>query len=510
MQGTITKNQNRRIAKNTIYLYLRSIVVMVITLYTSRLTLKYLGFEDYGLYNVIGGVVGLFAFLRTSMTKGTQRFLNVEMVNPNGNLNETFCLSINIHLAITIITLIICETIGLWFLNYYIQIPEGREFAANIVYQATVISLLTTIISVPYSADIIAHEEMGFFAVVSIIDAFLKLLISFLIVYGDDRLILYASLMTAVSILNLALYYWYCRKHYVESKYRIYHNKKMTKSMLGYTSWTVVGQCAILGTNQGNNILVNIFHGVTSNAAMGIASQVNSAVVTLTSNFQTAFNPQITKSYASKDFDYLKRLVYTTSKISFMLLAVVCMPLIFNIDYILKLWLSNVPPNAADFCVLIICNTILNAFGAPFNFTVLSSGKIKWFQIFTSIAYLSDLLILYPLFILGYPATTALVVKLFTMAIVTVIRVYFAHREVKEITIISFVSQVLLPLLGSTILTVAFGYFVFGFLSNVVPVFLATILLICVAIISNYYVSLTTNERALLRTYINKIKKRNR
>ena len=493
---------NKRIAKNTIYLYIRSAIVMVITLFTTRITLKHLGVEDYGLYNVVGGVVGLFAFLRTSMTKSTQRYLNVEMVNSEGKLNEVFCTSLNIHIVIAICTFIICETIGLWFLNTYIQIPNGRELAANVIYQTTILTLITTILSVPYSADIIAHEEMGFFAVVSIVDAVIKLLIAYLIAFGNDRLILYAILMAFVSVLNLMMYYWYCRKHYDETKYHFYRNKQLVKSMLGYTSWTVVGQFAIIGTNQGNNILMNIFHSVTANAAMGVAGQVNGAITTLTSNFQTAFNPQITKSFALKDYEYLKKLVYVTSKFSCLLLVTASLPIIFNIDWILNIWLAEVPEYAAEFCVLIICSTILNALGAPFNFTALSSGDIKWFQIFTAIAFLLDLVIVYPLFRMGFPAITALVVKVFSMVLVTFVRVYFAHRVVNNITVKTFLCDVLFPLLISTFISVVFGLFVFHFAHAIYLKIIATLLLLCASMASSYFISLTTVERQLLMKYV--------
>ena len=502
-----TKN-NKIIAKNTIYLYIRSAIVLVITLYTSRLTLKYLGIEDYGLYNVVGGVVALFAFLRSSLTKGTQRFLNVEMVRSDGNLNETFCVSMNIHIVIAICTLILSESIGLWILNTYIQIPEGREFAANVVFQVTIFSLLSTIISVPYSADIISHERMGFFAVVSILDAILRLLISFLIVYGDDRLILYAILMSVVSFLNLFLYYWYCRLHFEESRYKLYHNKTLTKSMLDYTSWTVVGQFVIVGTNQGNNILMNIFHSVAANAAMGVAHQVNAAVVTLTSNFQTAFNPQITKSYALRDYKYLKKLVYITSKISFVLLITASLPIMFNMNLILNIWLEEVPPYAAEFCILVICDTILNAIGAPFNFTVLSSGKIKWFQIITSITFLSDLVILYPLYLIGFPAVTALVCKTGTMIAVTIVRVFFAHRVVDVMETSSFMKQVLFPMLLSTTFMVSFGFWVNRYAENLWSIIMVTILMIIFSILCNLFITFTSPERVMLVNFAKSLKNR--
>lgn len=495
--------KNKLILKNTVVLYIRSFVIMLISLYSSRVILHSLGISDYGLYNVVGGVVAFFSFFRTTMTKCTQRFLNVEMVEKKYDLRVVFSTSLNIHLFIGLIMLLVTETLGLWFLNVYIQIPIGREFAANIVYQTTIISLILTIISVPYNADIIAHEEMGVFAFISIMDAVLKLIIAFAITFDNgDRLIFYSFLMMLISILNLLLYYIYCIRHYSESKYLFVYNKQLMKDIFGYTSWTVVGQAAVIGTNQGNNILINIFHSVTANAAMGIAYQVKGAVVALTSNFQMAFNPQITKSYASKDYEYLTKLVFTTSKMSYIILLITSLPIMFNINNILGIWLVEIPPATGLFCILIIIDSILNALGAPFNYTALSSSKIKWFQIFTSIAFLSDLVILFPLFCLGFPAVTALIVKGFSMVLVTGVRVYFAHREVSNIRLKSFSLQVLLPLSVSTVLSTTFGLLMFYYASNIASIIVATLLLICETIICNWFVSLTTTERQMVKKYI--------
>lgn len=488
-------SNNKRIAKNTLLLYMRSLIVMIITLYTSRVILHALGIEDYGLFNVVGGVVGLFAFLRTSMTKSTQRFLNVEMAKPDGRLKETFSVSLTIHVIISIIALVLAETVGLWFLNTYIQIPEGRELAANVVYQSTVFSLIFTILSVPYNASIIAHERMGYFAVVSVIDAFLKLAICYMLYVGDaDRLIVYGWLMMGVNALNFILYAAYCLKRCPETSFRLMNDKGLFKEMLSYTTWTVVGQVAIVGTNQGNNILMNMFHSVTTNAAMGVATQVNSAVISLTSSFQTAFNPQITKSYAVKDYGYLKFLVYSTSKFSYFILFIVCLPIAFNINWILSIWLTKVPLYADIFCVLILCNSILNALSAPLNFCVLSSGKIKWFQIATSIAYLLDLLILFALFNIGFPPETALYVKVSVMVIVLFIRLFYANREVECINMLSYGKEVLFPVVIVSILSIVLGMFLFCYIQQN-NIFLNTLLLVIFVSVLVLYVGLNQKER---------------
>ena len=499
---------NKRIAKNTGLLYVRSVIVMIITLYTSRITLQVLGVEDYGLFNVIGGVVALFSFLKTSMTKSTQRFLNVEMVKREGRLEDTFRVSFTIHVLISIIALVLLETVGLWFLNNHIQIPIGREYAANIVFQSTVIGLVLTIISVPYNAAIIAHEKMGFFAVVSIADAILKLGICFLVMYASpDRLIVYGWLMMGIHVINIIMLFFYCHHNMSEVKERLLYDKSLFFDMIGYTTWTVLGQISIVGTNQGNNILVNMFHSVSANAGMGISSQVNGAVVSLTSNFQTAFNPQITKSFAAKDYDYLKKLVYGTSKISFFLLLVATIPISFNIDIILDLWLSKVPPYTDIFCILVLCNSMLNALSAPLNFSVLSSGKIKWFQIVTSIVYLSDLLIVYILFKLGYSAPSALYVKVSIMVIVLFVRLFFAEREVPTIKFGTYFSDVLLPICLVTILSIISGLFLISDTTHLHERIIATFLEVIITLVMIIIIGLKSSEKKQILNLIIKKKR---
>lgn len=503
-------HNNKRIAKNTVVLYIRMLVVMGVTLFTSRIVLQALGVEDFGLYNVVGGVVGLFAFLRTSMEKCTQRFLNVEMAKPDGRINDTFCVSVTIHILIMLLILLLAETIGLWFLNAKINIPEGREIAANWIYQSSVLSLCLTLLSVPYSATIIAHEKMGFFAVVSIADAFLKLGFAYLILVSSfDHLIFYGYLMASVSLINFILYMSYCRIKFAETKFRFLFDKDLFKNMFGFVSWTLLGQMAILGTNQGNSILVNMFHSVTANAAMSVGAQVNSAVTSLSSSFQTAFTPQITKSYASNDYEYLKFLVFTTSKISFFLLTMVSIPLAFNIDFVLSVWLKTVPAYSGIFCILTLCNGILNALSAPLNFTVMATGKIKWFQIVTSIVYLSDLVIVYALFSMGFPPATALVVKVSIMVLVLFVRLHYAHVNVPCIDLISYTKSIILPLTLSTALSICTAYLIMEWADSVLAQILATCGIIVSTFLFMFFIGLSARERQSLNNTIRKVLKRN-
>jgi len=498
-------SNTKRIAKNTIVLYIRMIVVMLITLYTSRVVLKALDVDDFGLYGVVGGVVGLFAFFKTSLGKATQRFLNVEMVAEEGDLKTVFRTSFTIHILVAAIMFIVAETVGLWFLNAKINIPEGREFAANIIYQTTIISVCISMLEIPFSADIIAHEKMSFFAVVSVLDAVLKLAIAFIIMADSgDRLILYGILMMTITIINVLLYFFYCKRKFFEINLRLCFDKKRFKEIFSFVGWTFVGQVAIVGCNQGNTILVNIFHSVAANAAMTVGVQVSNAVNNLSGNFQTAFNPQITKSYAEGNYNYLKFLVFTTSKISYCILFIVALPIIFNIDFVLDIWLDKVPELSNIFCILCLANGILNALSAPLNFCVMASGRIKWFQIVTALVYLSDIVILYALFKMGLPPETAMWVKVSIMVFILFVRLYYAHREIECIDFKTYLRQVLTPLMLVSLVSVFIGLALQPLFNDLIKRIVFTTILVLVNIVLIWFVALSKSQRMSLINMISK------
>lgn len=494
---------SKRIAKNTFVLYVRMVIVMLVGFYTSRVVLEALGIEDFGLYNVVGGVVALFTFLRTSMEKCTQRFLNVEMAKNDGQLQKTFSVALAIHVIIALIAFGSAETVGLWFLNAHINIPEGREFAANCIYQTVVGGLVLIILTIPYSACIIAHEQMGIFALISVVDSFLNLFVAItLLRYSGDNLILYGALIFCIGVINLLLYIVYCRIKFEETKFSFVRDRTMYKQMLDYTSWTLLGHAMIIGSNQGNIILVNMFHGVAANAAMGVANQVNRQVLNLTNNFQTAFNPQITKAYAAADYEYLKKLVYGTSKISFFLLGIVSLPLFFNIDAVLGIWLKEVPEYSNIFCILMITSGILQALSSPLNFCVMASGHIKWFQITTGIVFISDLFILYALFVAGMPPATAMWVKLTIMSVVVWVRLYYANKEIPSITAGGYLTNVIFPLLCCAAISVGMAFVLMHFAETIPQKILATIAFVVISVIVAYIIGLKTQEKRMLKSFI--------
>lgn len=501
-------SNTKRIAKNTLVLYVRMIVVMLITLYTSRLVLQALGVDDFGLYNVVGGVVGFLTFFQGTMNKSTQRFLNTSMVKGDGELRSIFASSITVHLLIVVVFLVLGETVGLWFLNSKINIPEGRELAANIVYQASLVSFCTAIVSIPYSAAVIAYEEMTFLAVVSIIDAVLKLCIAlFLLKSPGDRLILYGGLLMCIQVLNFLLYFFYCKIKYRILKFRISFNKENIKEIFSFVSWTLVGQFAVVGCNQGNIVLVNMFHSLAANAAMSVGNQVNLAITNLTTNFQTAFNPQITKSYAEGDYSYLRKLVNTTSKMSFSIMFTVALPLAFNIDWVLNVWLDTVPPLSNTFAILFIVNGIINAISMPYNYTVLSSGNIKFFQIWTAVVFILDLPIAYLLFKFGMPPVAVLWVKIGVITTMMFVRVYFASCVVKELSFGKVCKNVIMPIFVSAALPVILAFILNGYATTIGLRIALTIPIEIVCLIMLWFVCFTGEER---QTFVNLVMKSRR
>ena len=505
-------SNTKRIAKNTIVLYIRMIVIMLVTLYTSRVVLKALGFEDFGLYNVVGGVVALMSFLRSSMSESTQRFLSYEMGKGNrDNLKNVFSICLTTHFLIAIVLLILAETVGLWFLNSQINVPEGREIAANWIYQFSVVSLCVGMVSVPYTADIISHEQMGYFAFLGVLEAVLKLGFSIAIVYiPSDKLILYGLFMMVVPIINLMLSWGYCHKKHEETRYRFYWDKNLFKKVFNFSGWTIWGQFAVVGSNQGTNILVNIFHSVTANAAMGVGQQVNNALTGLVSNFQTAFKPQITKSYAAGDLKYLNTLTIYASKISFYLFFIVSLPLLLNIDTVLDWWLDKVPEYANVFCAIFIIASACNAMSAPLYMNVFSTGRIRGYQIAMSIAYIVELLLVYLIFKLGYSVVVGVAMKAVLNFIVIFIRMAYAHKEVESFSGRGFMKNVFSPLTLSVLVTLGLAFPLFHYANSPLQTVGATVATCIVSIITAFYIGLNKSERNSLNNVIINFVKHNK
>ncbi|WP_293943131.1 MULTISPECIES: MATE family efflux transporter [unclassified Sphingobacterium] len=409
-------SSSKTIAKNTLFLYVRMFFNMGVSLYTSRIILRTLGVDDYGIYNLVGGVVVLFSFLNAAMSSSTQRFLNFEIAQ--GNLlkvNRLFCTSFNIHLLISFVVLLLGETIGLWFLNHKLNIPEDRLYAANWVYQMSLLTTIIDITRIPYNAVIIAYQRMSFYAYVGILETILKLVIVYLLLVfnGYDRLIVYGILLMIVNFMINIIYRWFCIKKYnAQSIYRFVYDKKLMLSMASFSGWNLLGQVANVGASQGIGMILNIFLGVTLNAAVGIANQVNAAIYSFVSNFQVAFNPQITQTYAKGEFERHNNLILTTSKMSFFLLAFLAFPILVNTDFVLQLWLGdNIPSYVREFTQIIIFISLIDALSGPFWIAAHAIGNIKKYQIILSLILLLNLPLVYLSLKLGLSPTYAFLWK---------------------------------------------------------------------------------------------------
>lgn len=375
---------NTKIAKNTLMLYFRMLFNMGVTFYTSRIILHTLGVEDYGIYNVVGGVIILFSFLNISMSSATQRFLTFELGRNAGleRMKKIFSTSLNIHIFISLLILLIGETIGLYFLNSYMLIPDSKMFAANWVYQCSLFASCIGIVALPYMAIIISYERMSVFACISILDTLLKLLVAYaLYTIPSDRLIVYSVLMFSVSIIQIAIYIIYCRRNFLESKYRYIRDKALLRNMFSFAGWNMIGNLSYIGFTQGINVLLNVFFGPSINAARGIAVQLQGGVNQLARNFQMAVNPQITKDYAAGNLSEMYTLVFRSSRFSFFLVFILALPLILQTEKVLMWWLGEIPDYTIIFFKIIICISLIDTLANPLNTCAMATGKIKYYQI---------------------------------------------------------------------------------------------------------------------------------
>ena len=376
---------NKRIMKNTLALYVRMILMMVVSLYTSRVILDTLGVEDYGTYNVVGGVIAMFSAFSSMFSGAISRFLTYELGRDEGDtkrLRDVFSTSVTIQLGIAAVFILVGEVVGLYFLNYQLVIPEGRMVAANWVLQCSIVTFAVNLISVPYNAAIIAHEKMSAFAYISIFEVSMKLLIAYaLYISPIDKLISYALLLMSLSVVVRFVYGFYCRRHFSECRYRFKYDKKLLKEMSGFAGWNFLGSGAYILNTQGVNILINLFFGVTLNAARGIANQVDGAIMQLVNNFMTAVKPQITKSVAAGDYSYMESLVFRGSKFGYFLMLLFFVPIYVETPQILSLWLKIVPEYTVSFVRLAMIASMIDLLGTTISTSVIATGKVKKYYI---------------------------------------------------------------------------------------------------------------------------------
>lgn len=494
--------EQKIIAKNTIFLYIRMIVAMGVSLFTSRVVLDKLGVDDYGIYNIVGSIVVAFVFVQNSLTSATQRFLSYTKGAKDKEISTVFSTSMIIHLLILAVVVIILETVGLWFLENVIKIPEGRRYAANIVYQLSVLTFCFNLLRIPYNALIISNEKMSIFAYISILDVVLKLVIAYMLSISQsiDRLVLYGILMTGVTIVVSFVYYLYCKiKISNECHLKFKWDRSDVKEQLSFSFWNLFGGISSIATTEGPNFFMNFFLGVKVNAAMGIAKQVSHAVYGFTSSFQTAFNPQIVKAYASGEKDYLFALIFRTSKLSFLLIYVISVPLIICSKDVLNIWLTVVPEYTEIFCILMLLTQLLAAISSPFWMAAHAVGNIRNYQlIISSFGYIM-IPISWVVLALGYEPYWILAFQTVLNAIVLVYRAQYLKRKInlpakdyyREVV---FKFLILIPAL--TVPEIVLLSTQFDGILKILAVSLASVLII---IPVTFYIGFDKNERSAIK-----------
>ncbi len=376
-------NRGRRIAKNTLMLYFRMLVLMLVGLYTSRVVLEVLGENDFGIYNVVGGVVAMFTIISGALNSAVQRFITFEMgKGPDAQLNRVYSTAVTIQLLLALIVVLVSEPVGLWFIENEMTIDSSRIPAARWVLHFSLLAFVLNLMSVPQMASITAHERMSAYAWIGILDGLLRLGVAFLIMRSPvDRLVYYSALMAVAVFVVRAVYGIYCRASFTECRYRPVFDRPLIREMFAFAGWNFIGVTSGVLRDHGGNILVNLFSGPAVNAARGVALQLNGAVQSFVTYFMTAVNPQITKSYAAGEYEYLLMLLRKSSKMSFYLLLVIALPILFNTEYILAIWLKDVPEHTVLFVRLFLIFALSESISNPLITAMLATGKIRNYQI---------------------------------------------------------------------------------------------------------------------------------
>lgn len=464
----MASSDNIRIVKNTGILYVRMLILMFIGFYTSRVVLNSLGVVDYGIYNVVGGIVSVFSILTTAMSGTTQRFITIALGENNiDKLKATFFVGLSIHMIISLIFFICIEIFGLYFLYNQAVIPEERMNAAFWVFQISTVTAILTIINVPFNGTIIAHEKMSAFAFFSIIDVVIKLLICFIIPYTAlDKLIVYACLLFIASIINFVSMQIYCIKHFQEARYQLLWNKDMLKSMFGMTSWSLFDKIAYIGFVQGVTLLTNIFFGPAINAASGIATQGNGVISRFTQNFQVAVNPQITKSYAHGDLENMHKLIIRSAKFSCFLMLYLIIPVFYEAETLLGIWLGNVPEHTVPYFKLSLFISLILAITNPLDTSNMASGKVRNYLLIKNIILLFIFPITYFVYKFGGSPESSVTVNIVIFTIVMIVCVRILQTQIK-LSFTSFLKEVVLKILLVTISSAILPYIVYSqFIGN--------------------------------------------
>jgi len=505
---------NKRIAKNTIILYLRMFVSLIVSLYTARIIFNTLGIENFGLYNVVASVIVFFSFINSGLTTATKRYITVEIgKGKDGKCQHIFNVSLQAHFLISIIVLVLSETIGLFIINYILNIPVNRIVAANYVFQISIIAAIIGISQSPYTSVIIAHEKMNIYAYFSIFDIVAKLLIIYLLkVIPGDKLIIYPTLTLGVSLISFFINLIYCNRTFIYTRLKKVSDPVLLKEIFKFMSWSLLGQVAVVGTNQGVSVLINVYYSVVVNAAMGISNSVTGIVSSFTSNFQIAFNPQIIKLYNTGELQDLKLLIIRAAKISSFLILIFLIPICFEIDHVLKLWLGNYPQYSPQFVILTIIAIYFESISTPLYMVIYSQTNIRTYQIIISSVYSLNFILGWIILALGASPYSVIIIRIIVFIALLFIRLNYLRRLICTFSITNFINDIILRGFAITLVVsiitygaklIISGESIFSLIS------ICSLSCIC-SLISMFYIGLSSQEKIIVKQLVlAKIRKRN-
>ena len=473
------------------------ILLMAVSLYTSRVVLTTLGIEDFGIYNVVGGIIGMLAFFNGAMSSSSLRFITIEIGSDNNeSLNKVFSTCLVTHAIVALLVLLLAETVGLWLLTEKMVIPDDRMTATMIVYQCSVVTAIIQIMSYPYNAAIIAHENMSAFAYISIYEACANLGIAFLIKIGDfDRLILYAISLFCVKVSVIAVYRIYCKRNYFVERIKIVYEPKLIKEMFSFTGWNLWGGLAGTLMGQGINILLNIFFGPIVNAARGLAVQVQSAVSMFATNFQMAINPQIMKTYASGDIETMHTLIFRSAKFTFLLLFSLILPLVMEVNTVLRIWLGEVPKYTSIFVCLTLVICLIDSVSNPFMTATAATGRVKVYQSVVGGILISIVPIAYVALRLGAAPSSVFIVHL-CVGIVAFIARLLIVKDLINLSIRDYIFKVIFPCTKVLFTSILMCFFVDNISSTTIFMSLVKMSIVVLIVITlSFLLGLSKDER---------------
>ena len=497
----MNKSSDNKVIHNTLMLYIRMAFVILVGLYTSRVILNVLGVNDFGIYNVVCGIVLIFQSISGSLSLVTSRFLSLELSkNDFEQLKKVFSVSVVLHWIIALTVLIICETVGMWFLENKLVISPDRLDAAKIVLHLSTLTFMFSLLQLPYYSCIISHEEMDAVAYISIAESVLKLIMTYLLQnFGNDKLVLYAFLMLFISIMVTLLYYVYSRKKYDETKFMLIKEKALYKPVLKFFGWNFFESLSMLTHQNGINFLQNMFFGVEINAAMGIAIQVRNNVRTFQGNFLVALQPHIFKQYASNSIENkenVEKTIISAMKISYLLMAIFVVPMCFEMDYILKLWLKNPPPHSSEFTIYFLVYSLAYAVITPLVVAVQATGNNKTLSLYGGICYVSAVPIAYIMLLNGGTYNTAVIVSTLIGFIYNLLSFVFLKKEIPEVSIFKITLKSILPMIIVSIIAITLIYAIHTNISSTMLRFLSTLIGgFAIITITSYCILLNRDEK---------------